>query len=269
MATRRMGSKRLDHGAQFFTVRSEAFGATVEAAIDAGAVHVWCNGFDDPADGYPRYRGTDGMTSLAKWMATDLAVDLGTQIVSLTDHPARAYVLTAPVPQSLAILSFSKLLPEPALAIGLANIAYKPTIAVLVGLAATPSGLPSHGGIQLLGHDRLAFITDNQAKGVSIEPALTIHLTNDYSGELWRVDDQTIVESAVEAAAELIELPVITEVQVQRWRYAGPVQVWPEPTVVWGHDPIVALAGEAFAGPKVEGAFLSGQAAAAELLARL
>jgi predicted NAD/FAD-dependent oxidoreductase len=56
-------------------------------------------------------------------------------------------------------------------------------------------------------------------------------------------------------------------VQIQRWRYAGPVECWPEPTVVWGSDPVIALAGEAFAGPKVEGAFLSGRAAAEAVLA--
>jgi predicted NAD/FAD-dependent oxidoreductase len=55
-------------------------------------------------------------------------------------------------------------------------------------------------------------------------------------------------------------------VQIQRWRYAGPVECWPEPTVVWGSDPVIALAGEAFAGPKVEGAFLSGRAAAEAVL---
>ncbi len=46
------------------------------------------------------------------------------------------------------------------------------------------------------------------------------------------------------------------------YRYAGPVDVWPEPTVCWGDEPVIALAGEAFAGPKVEGAYLSGIAAA-------
>ena len=54
--------------------------------------------------------------------------------------------------------------------------------------------------------------------------------------------------------------------QIQRWRYAGPVECRPEPTVVWGSDPVIALAGEAFAGPKVEGAFLSGRAAADAVL---
>ena len=56
-------------------------------------------------------------------------------------------------------------------------------------------------------------------------------------------------------------------VQIQRWRYAGPVECWPDATVTWGFDPVIALAGEAFAGPKVEGAFLSGRAAADAVLA--
>ena len=61
MATRRMGESRLDHGAQFFTVRDARF---VEAAgrwERAGWVAPW---FSD--GGHVRYRAAGGMNSLAK-----------------------------------------------------------------------------------------------------------------------------------------------------------------------------------------------------------
>ena len=77
--------------------------------------------------------------------------------------------------------------------------------------------------------------------------------------------DDEIIDRVTTRIAPLLEHAAVEGNHIHRWRYAGPVEVWPEPTVVWGSNPVVALAGEAFAGPKVEGAYLSGVAAAKEL----
>ena len=60
MATRRVGAGVIDHGAQFFTVRSERFGALVAEWQAAGLVTEWTHGFADAErqwknDGYPRH----------------------------------------------------------------------------------------------------------------------------------------------------------------------------------------------------------------------
>jgi len=271
MASRRVGDARFDHGAQFFTVRSAPFSAAVEQARRAGAVVEWTHGFQPTPDGHARWRGTGGMTSLCKWMSADAGIEpeLGSVVTDVRDYAADAYVLTPPVPQSLAILSFSGLLPEPETATSLARIAYKPTIAVLATLDRTPTAMPPHGGRQFADGGDLAFVTDNQAKGISSRPALTVHLSNARSHEFWDRSDDDVVRLAADRVAPLLGDAAFTTAQVQRWRYAGPVEVHPEPTVVWGSSPIVALAGEAFAGPKVEGAFLSGIAAAEAVRERL
>ena len=41
MATRRMGKARLDHGAQFFTVRSHSFQRYVDEWLEAGVIREW------------------------------------------------------------------------------------------------------------------------------------------------------------------------------------------------------------------------------------
>ena len=282
MASRRIdtpdGVARFDHGAQFFTTRGDAFTATVSAAVAAGAVVEWTRGFDAEPDGYPRWRGTDGMTSLCKWRAADAGLEpvLGHRIddlgAELAARPADAVIRTAPVPQALATMTFCGMLPEPGLAQRLAEIHYKPTIAVLLVPATDPSGLADHGGAQYLGHPDLAFVTDNRAKGISEIPAVTIHLSNDRSSALWNASDEEVLEHTLDAAAGVLgaagDRATLAAHQIQRWRYAGPVEVHPDPTVVWGSEPIIALAGEAFAGPKVEGAFLSGRAAAQAIVGR-
>ena len=45
LATRQIGRATLDHGAQFFTVRSPEFRSAVEEWLSAGLVTEWCQGF--------------------------------------------------------------------------------------------------------------------------------------------------------------------------------------------------------------------------------
>lgn len=261
MASRRRGPARFDHGAQFFTTRSPEFSSVVETAVAAGAVVEWTRGFDDPPDGHPRWRGATAMTDLCRWMAVGLDVRTEVTVTDLTAHPADAYVLTAPVPQSLAMLSFSALLPSPSLAVRLATVSYRPTLAVLATIAGT-TNLPEHGARQLPDDPAVTFVADNAAKGVSEVPAVTLHLSEAWSHELWSAADEVVVERAWRAAGAHLGDATPVDAHVQRWRYAGPTSMWPERFVLWGDAPVVALAGEAFDGPKVEGAFLSGLAVA-------
>ena len=71
MATRRIGNGTFDHGAQFFTVRSERFEELVAGWLEAGVIEEWTRGFADAEgrhndDGHPRYRGSEGMTSVPR-----------------------------------------------------------------------------------------------------------------------------------------------------------------------------------------------------------
>ncbi len=264
MATRRIGAARIDHGAQFFTTRSDEFVTTVASAVEAGAVAEWCRGFGG-VDGYPRYRGINGMSDLCKWLAEGIDVRLNETVVDLADHPAAAYILTPPVPQTLAICSFSRRLPPPLLHRELARIDYHPVLALLATFDQ-PLSVPEPGGVQQPDHPVITFVADDQMKGITTVPALTLHAAHGWSVEHWLASDDDIIADLLHAARDFTSGQVPSEAQVQRWRYAGPVTPWPEATVCWGSgtdgDPVIALAGDAFAGPKVEGAFRSGRAAA-------
>ncbi len=273
LATRRLsdgadGEARLDHGAQFFTTRSEAFTSLVADAMSAGAVEEWCRGFGD-GDGYPRYRGESGMTSLAKWLAEGVQIELANTVVDLSEYPADAYILAMPVPQALSICSFSKCLPPPLLQRELARIDYHPVIALLATFAE-PLSVPAPGGVQQPEHPVVTFIADNQQKGISQIPSLTLHASHQWSTEHWLETDDAVIAALLAEVAEHTDGAIPTATQLQRWRYAGPVEPWPEPTVTWGTgqpgDAQIVLSGDAFGSSKVEGAFLSGRAAAAAVL---
>jgi renalase len=274
LATRRVGEAVLDHGAQFFTVRGEEFRSQVDDWLDRGLAHVWCHGFATGGDGYPRYVGSAGMNSLAKDLATGLDCRTNQLVFTLRRQEegwdvviddgsvvaADAVVLTAPVAQSWALLAQSDLdVPD-----GLFHQEYHRTIGLLTVLDR-PSAVPEPGGVQLDPADAAApfgFVGDNQAKGVSPIPAVTFHATQPWSLAHWDDETSSLRRELLERAAPYLGAAEVVEAQVKKWRFAGPVEPWPDPC--WVDDEYrVVLAGDLFAGPKLEGAFDSGVAAAA------
>ena len=283
LATRRIGNARLDHGAQFFTVRGDEFRAVIDEAIAAGVVHAWCHGFAGD-DGYPRYACKGGMTALAKWMAADLieSGDLMTSTrIERLDHDgatwqlrdeaniaanSTAAIITAPVPQTLDLFVASHIHPDQAIADDLQSIHYKPVLGLLVTLDDAPT-IPSPGAVQATEDDHFTFVADNVAKGVSTTPAVTFHANGAVSAARWDDPEADVIRDFLAVAQPWIGDAVVQEVELKRWRYAGPIAPYPQRflTAVTAPGPIV-LGGDAFGGPKVEGAFNSGIACAQAVL---
>ena len=283
MATRRMGDARLDHGAQFFTVRGEDFRSTIDDAINAGVVGVWCHGFGEE-DGYPRYYCPAGMTGLAKWLAEAVVASGGTietssrvskisagdsgvhlDLESEDSLSSDTLIVTSPVPQTLELFDSGNLTLAPEQRSALEALQFHRTIALLVHLDHAPNIAPP-GGIQTPA-DTFSFIGDNFQKGVSAEQAVTFHLNNQLSLERWDEDSDALRADLIALAEPWIGTASILESQLHKWKYAGPVAPYPDRTMVIPQQhATVVLAGAAFGGPKVEGAFNSGLAAARELL---
>lgn len=276
LATRRIGGATLDHGAQFFTARTPAFVAQIDDWMQRGLVHVWNQGFDGD-DGHDRYVATNGMNSLAKDLATGLTVECSTmafrvrpaaagadgpwtvQVDDGTERPADAVVMTCPLPQSFALLVDSGVELDETLF----RTDYDRTIGLLARLDGA-TALPSSGGVQH-GDDIFSFIGDNAHKGVSAEPAVTFHANPEWSEAHWGDDNDALLEQLSAAAQPWLGTASIVESQLKKWRLATPRKIWPDPcwTAADGH---VVLAGDAFAGPRMEGAHNSGLAAAHALL---
>lgn len=278
LASRRFAGATFDHGAQFITARDARFAALLEQGREDGAVEEWCRGFTGAADGHPRWRGSPGMSAVAKHLAQGLDLRLDTQVAALRqvrDHwlaetvegavvRASAVVLTPPVAQSLAILDAGGLVIPPAMRARLASLEYERCLAVMAVLEG-PSRLPPPGGLAL-DSGPIAWIADNQLKGISAVPAVTVHATHAFSMDHWDRDRMESGRAVLDAAAGWIGAG-ISEFQVHGWRYCRPVRVDDDRCLVVSNSPPLVLAGDAFgrdplAGPRVEGAALSGWAAA-------
>ena len=270
-ATRRIGDAVFDHGAQFFTARSDEFSELVELWRDAGVAREWCRGFGT-GDGHARYCGNGGMTTIAKHLAAGLDVrynslafdirsERGGWSVMLDDASrlvADAVVVTCPIPQAVALLVHSELeVPD-----AIRTIDYDKTIAALIAVEGT-TNVPEPGGVQY-GDEVFSFVADNQRKGISKNGALTLHANPEFSEQHWWNDADVTHRLLLEHARRWVGDAKILDHQPKRWRMATPRSTWPEQC--WSQQRIV-LAGDAFAGPRVEGAVLSGRAAARCLLA--
>ena len=280
LATRRLGTAVLDDGAQFFTVRHAELGEVAARWIARGVSREWCRGFRQPADGHPRYVGSSGMIDLAEDLASGLDVVTSVRIdalsagesggwVARTDQGATldadAVLLTAPAPVALGLLGQ---LASPQAIGALRAISYTPTLGLLAVLDESPA-IPPPGGLQLDG-DPISWIADNQAKGISPLPAVTIHIAPKASSQWWDLGPEEAISAVLDAARPWIGPRDPLGSSLSRWTHAAPEVLHSQRYLVAvdGDRPVVC-AGDAFGEPRVEGAYLSGLAAAGAIADRL
>lgn len=278
MATRRMEGGRLDHGAQYFTVRDRIFGGWVEAWENAGYIKEWFRRLEDESSetGHARYCGRTGMTDVPKALARELDVRTQSRVAKIQFKNSHWYVtlengdkldgnfliLTAPAPQSLELVKDSNIVLRRSKLDALEAIQYEKTISVMAVLKG-PSGLPGKGCFKIK-EPPLTWIADNQMKGISEVPGVTAHSTHDYASAHWDDEKEVILEPLVEAIKPHLQSE-IAEVTFHKWRYALPISPFEQP-FFFSRRHSLMLAGDAFGGPRVEGAALSGIEAAAHLI---
>jgi renalase len=294
LATRRIGDGTLDHGAQFFTVRSDEFAGLVDRWCGAGApIERWSAGFaqaddvrtgpagttDAAGDGHPRYAVRGGMNALAKVLARGLDVLAGTRATAVwrrdgrwqvaavgrdgpVTHHAEALLVTCPVPQALALFDRGATALPLELDAALRGVAYDPTLALLTVLDAPPP-LPYPGGVQFDGGP-VRWLADNARKPVSAAPAVTVHAAADWSHAWYDAPDADVAATVHGWLSPWLGAARPVASQVKRWRYAQPSRSVAQRAL---HADVdggrLAFGGDAFGEAKIEGAARSGLAAAA------
>jgi renalase len=279
LASRRIDGATFDHGAQAFTTGDTHHAAVALRERLEGAVAEW-NPAPASRSGRAHWRGVPSMSGVAKHLALGIPVELETTLTALhpeADHwvastlaghsvTAKAVILTPPVPQALALLDAGNSPVAPALRQRLNAIEYERCLAVMAVLEG-PSRIPPPGGI-LFDTGPIASITDNQRKGISREPAITLQATPAFSLEHWDQDRMATGRLLLDTAAEWLGSGVRNH-QVHGWRYSRPRVMDPEAFLLASDVPPLALAGDAFGPGGVEGAAFSGFEAAKAILARL
>lgn len=289
LATRRIGPGCADHGAQFFTVRDDRFQALVDRWLSTGLAFRWSHGWSDGSiiqstqDGYPRFAIRGGMNAMAKALAADLAgrpgirVQTGVRLTAIRQagstgweaedsdgdrYRAHVLVLTPPAPQSLALLAAGDVTLHADDRAALERIAYAPCVCGLFHIQGSID-LPEPGAVQRP-NEPITWIADNRRKGISPDAAIiTVHAGPEPSRRHYDDADDAILPFLQEGLAPYLGPDAeILESQVKRWRYALPVVLHPARYLRAQGLPPLFFGGDAFGGPRVEGAALSGMAIA-------
>lgn len=270
LATRRTPEGLFDHGAQFFTARDPRTREHLDRWRDAAAARPW---FDDA------WRGAPGMSALAQHLAEGAEVRCDVTLTAVEPAgdrwrlrdaagvvaEAEVVILTAPVPQSLALCDAGGVTLDPALRAALAGVTYERCLAGMF-VGAWPASLPVHGVARTDG-EVLAWLASNHAKGLSATPTLTAHATSAWSLAHWD-DDEAAALDALATAVTAVTGASVNPVALKRWRYARPTTTLDGPVVHRAGAATLVFAGDAFdpAGGRIEGAFLAGRAAAGRAL---
>lgn len=278
MSTRRAGDLRFDHGAQYFTVRDPLFERQVRDWERQGLVCRWrariaeiTDGrLRDKSDGTPRYLGSPGMTAPCRELAarqTDcrfgwelrsaVFMNPGWLLESTTGDTLEcdALVMTAPPAQQRNLLAHAGAREA------LQGIRLRPTWAVM---AVLDQPLFHDWDAAFVNQGPLGWIAGQAARpGRPAAQAWVLHAGPDWSAEHIEEKPERVAEMLLQAAAALPgSAPFRVEyAAAHRWRYALAEQPLDAGALVFPRERL-ALAGDWCAGSRVEGAFLSGVAAA-------
>jgi renalase len=277
LATRRVSGGLADHGAQFFTVRTEELEEEVQHWLNKGWIKRWFG------EKYSRYTAVQGMNGLARHLASDLPASLHTKVVKLLGNEGgyRVYgedgsewqsdkvLLTMPAPQVIELLKNSHVEVEKEEIKQLNNIIFAPTYVGIYHFNGT-TDLPENGHVDTGLPDGVERIVDHRKKGISSETIVSIYMEADWSRKHYGED--YVMTLIKEKTASYLDWDQMQSEQLKRWKYAQAKKVMRQSFVDVSGDGCLVVAGDAFlrlndeAGrTRFESAYLSGKDAAAYL----
>ena len=281
MATRRMEGARIDHGAQFFTTRDPRLQQLNQKWLKEEQVSPWYDRvpgrLDIPSD--MRYRGKKGMTGPVKSLTQNCLLALNFFVEKIArgkkwkvveregegrileaDH----LVITIPSVQMLQLFERSEIDLEPETMSRLQSIRHTQCLAIL-GILDRSSKLAQPGAVTHPYKD-VDWLSDNQVKGISEVPAITLHASAEFSHQYWDIPDSEWASELLAPAEDALDSKITSWVS-HRWGFAKPLVTFGKSHY---HIPELGLtlAGDGFGGERVERAAISGLDAADAILAR-
>jgi predicted NAD/FAD-dependent oxidoreductase len=288
MATRRSEhGVAFDHGAQYFTVRDERFRSSVDSWLHDGLVRPWTGRIVSLCDQHaeqdktstPRFVACPGMNAICKRLAEDLEVHTRTPVTPPVRRRSKWLVsdeagselgqydiaiISAPGPQAGTLLQESPHLARLASSVRIAGC-----WALLVQFPARIDVDYDGAFVQA---SPLSWVARNSSKPGRTPDTETwiLHASGDWTQRHLEETPEAIREQLLDAFWDATGLAVVPpgDVVAHRWRYALPTEPLPDRCLFDG-DLKIGACGDWCAGPRVEGAFLSGAAMAGRVLALL
>lgn len=283
VATRRVDPDlAFDHGAQYFTARHPDFARAVGTWLGRGAVAEWGGrvvrlerGVATDTTPQSRYVGVPGMSAVAAHLAAALAVRRETRVASVSRTPAGwqlidesgggsgpfdFLVAALPAPQAAGLLA-----PHP-FAAEAAGTPMTPCWAVLVAFADRLD-VPWDGAFA---HDSpLSWVARNSSKPGRPRGAdcWVLHAGAEWSAAHLEESPDAVVPPLLDAFAAVTGriLPPTVYRAAHRWRHSLGADA-ANRTTLFDAAAGLAVCGDWLAGGRVEGAFLSGAAAAGRIV---
>ncbi len=295
MSTRRVdGQACFDHGTQYFTARDPRFQRYLESWRRQGIVSRWPEGTSDPshkvvvfkngemsekADTNDRFVGTPSMTAVCKHLATGLNVHLQTRVgqIESAEKAKRLFdetgkrmgdfdrvIVSAPAPQAAELL-----VNFPTIAHPISKIQMQPCWAVMVSFERPLT----NAWVGAFVHDSIVtWVARNSTKPHRPQNAehIVLHAGYEWTTANWERDPDEVIRELLAAFWRASGIPpqAPNHQQAHRWKFAIPTDT-PSQRCFFDADSGIAACGDWAGGPRIEGAFLSGMAAAGRILGTL
>jgi len=282
MATRRHGSFQFDHGAQFFTAKSESFQSILQPLLDTGVVARWDARFVEFegdrvtarrrwSGEYPHYVAVPGMNALARALSESLDVELSTRVGDicsaggdwqLRDDAGRDLGRFDWVVCSIPARQAAVLLPAEFAHLELVDSCSMPGCYSLMLGFTEPLALDWDAA--LVRESTISWISvDNSKPGRPAAGSLLVQASNRWAEANMELDDRAVIAQLVAETSRVIgeDVSRADHVGLHRWRYANPVQRQGAQSLVDAAHRLAAC-GDWCVHGRVESAFLSGLDAA-------
>ncbi|MBW4452822.1 MAG: NAD(P)/FAD-dependent oxidoreductase [Nostoc indistinguendum CM1-VF10] len=296
LATRRLHGTCADHGACYLEPKGELLGRFVEILRSRHILEVWTEEvyeltadalLTEPKNRSPRYVAPEGMSAIAKSLAPGLEILLNQRVVAITPTPenswrltlessneeltAKAIVVAIPAPQAVMLLEpLGESVLDAAFLDNLRSVEFYPSISAIAGYPLTSQPLPQWKALTFMDNADLAWIgLDSSKRSNPQQPHFVVQSSANFAQRhLESQDLQPAGQLMLQRAAESLSLPWLNTpewMQVHRWRYAFPSRPWHEAFLSAGSPSPLVCCGDWCGGNLVEGAMLSGLAAADEI----
>lgn len=285
MSARYASPYAFDHGAQYFTARSDAFRHFLDPLLQKGVVAEWTPKLVTLAHGQPpqnlqwaepHYVALPHMNGLCKAIGADLTIRTGVEIAPLTPRTAEGWVLhdtngqncgmfdhvasTAPAPQTARLYAPVLSIPSPPAMAG--------CYALMLGW---PQPWPAAWDAAQVENSPIEWISVNSSKPgrATSATSLIVHASAAWSQTHIDADQDWVQATLLDALTPWLPMTAAPEYcSLHRWRYArveGSTQGNPL------HVPALELsaAGDWTGAARVEDAWLQATALADELLRTL